>query len=117
MTDQETNIAIAEACGWRNVRMTRGCPFWGDSEGQLKYNAIGGSPPNAPLECLEEIPNYTGSLDAMSEIEGTLTEEQRKQYERWLVKIVVDGNPEHWVSSATARQRATAFLAVVKGAS
>lgn len=72
MDGEEMRIAIAEACGWRNVRMTRGEPFAADDEIQSGYNALAGSPHGQPLDYFEEIPNYPADLNAMHEAKRKL---------------------------------------------
>lgn len=98
MSDEEINIAIAEACGWVEVvnnRKYHQCPtgFPPNSKGNLAY-----------------IPDYCGDLNAIHKAEEKLTNEQLDFYCNILHK------PNHgiyWAIHATARQRAEAFLRVI----
>jgi hypothetical protein len=103
MTDKQINAAIAEACGWTDIR----------NSGVWHNFALWGLPPQ--VKSLKEtssdyipvpnfVPNYCADLNAMHEAEKTLTIEQWHDY--------VDFMPSQWECAvhATARQRAKAFL-------
>lgn len=96
MTDERMRVVIAEACGWRFVRATnagvRGCP-----PASL-----------AAYKMRRKVPNYTASLDAMAQAEATLTLSQETPYKFQLLFLTAD------IHLATARQRATAFIATLK---
>jgi hypothetical protein len=89
--DKETQrIAIAEACGWSEIRM---CP---------KYNIYiawhpdhGGNP----------LPDYLNDLNAMHEAEKVLSHNQGSDYYDVLCEIST-----YKAHMATAAQRAEAFL-------
>ena len=102
MTEEQINIAIAEACGWNNDDIERGytlCQF------------------------SESVPNYCNDLNAMHEAEATLNYEQGEQFEDELCDICVcDMENRHKeyplpfrfaVAHATAQQRAEAFLKTI----
>jgi hypothetical protein len=102
MTNQEINIAIAGACGWRDIkRCTR----------RLKPDAQGvalmGIDPNGDhtggATEYASVPSYTTDLNAMHEAEKTLTHAEMALYMAWL--------PVHdyHCIRATAAQRAEAF--------
>jgi hypothetical protein len=92
MTDEKINAAIAEACGRR--RNPNG--EWYPDNG-LKVGTQG-------------IANYCNDLNAMHEAENGLNKNLRNQYIDWLGTIYTDS----WeFATATARQRAEAFLRVL----
>jgi hypothetical protein len=86
MTDEQINIAIAEACGWKGNLIDR------DMEGNLWPR---------------DIPSYCNDLNAMHEVEGTLSD---AVFERYYLALYDSTGSTRWPVSATARQRAEAFL-------
>jgi hypothetical protein len=98
MTDEQINIAIAEACGYKNVaiRMTEGTirVITG-----FKHHTFD-----------EEIPDYCNDLNAMHEAEKILSDESHADYACELVKTIRQNGEWFESVSATARQRAEAFL-------
>jgi len=98
MKNQQINIAIAEACGWKHIAFNRGWIKAGDGETQ----------------CV--IPNYCENLKLMHEAEKILTADQFEQY-RWVLwDICKQLTVKEWYRahlSATARQRAEAFLKTI----
>lgn len=93
MTDDEINVAIAQACGW-----------WGNRKGNCMR------PPNCTdMYC--EIPNYCSDLNAMHEAEKVLLKDggDSDLYMDYLMEVVVAA-PAGLSNHATARQRAKAFL-------
>lgn len=102
MKPDSQRIAIAEACGWGNIAFNRGWIKSGDGETQ----------------CV--IPNYLKDLNAMHEAEKVLTYEQAEEFVEQLYladqKNNLAENPPPWrfnVASATAAQRAEAFLRTI----
>jgi len=103
MTDEQINAAIAEACGWTEVRAN------GDT-GIYKGFDNG-------AELRPDIPDYGNDLNAMHEAEQHLWRKDynmRYDYVDELGKIL---NPTVWhrmsatdMLDASARQRAEAFL-------
>lgn len=101
MTDQEINIAIAEACGWN--RTGNSCSGW-----------------QAPDGCSDKYPPaYYRDLNAMHVAEEKLSSREMEDYQFWLHDLsgvsFVPGacptTPQLWtLTHATARQRAEAFL-------
>jgi hypothetical protein len=83
MKPEEQRIAIAEACGWQG--------------------GYYGSIPDS---------DYLNDLNAMHEVEETLSEGQRLIHEHYLADSSIKaGNFSHWpLIHATAAQRAEAFL-------
>jgi hypothetical protein len=96
MTDEQINERIAEACGWTDFIIH---PEFG----------LMGTPQNS--HGLRTAVNwYTVDLNAMHEAENALDESLRNQYIDWLGTIHTDS----WeFATATARQRAEAFLRVL----
>ncbi len=100
MTEEQINIAIAEACGWSKDDIERGytlCQF------------------------SENIPDYLNDLNAMHEAERVVLDQGLQDH--WLdtlVEVVV-GKNVHWsdyhcfpqVNRASAAQRAEAFLKTI----
>lgn len=86
MTDEQTNRAIAESCGWKWVRSYQ----WTDSNGLNAFSW--------------DIPDYCTDLNAMHDAEKTLNEEQWHDYVEH-----VAGTWEQAMHTP-ARQRAEAFL-------
>ncbi len=84
MNDNEINIAIAEACGWRPDKRGLG---WLSPHGYY-----------APE------PDYLTDLNAMHSAEETLNSEQLDEYHVQLIMKT------YRIYRATARQRAEAFL-------
>jgi len=104
MTNEQINIAIAKACGWNPPpegmgNMTHGGSKFMSSEEWRKAH----------------IPNYCNDLNAMHEAEKILTGKQRIIYADQLC-IIWTGRDDRaipiwfWITEATARQRAEAFL-------
>jgi hypothetical protein len=89
MTKEQINIAIAEHLGWKKKREVE--------PGYWVWFA-----PNGNLSGQDNIPNYASDLNAMHEAEKVLSSERLVQF--WM-RI-----PS---SSATAPQRAEAFLRTV----
>ena len=96
MTDEQINIAIAEACG----RVRRPDGYW------FPLGSTVGS---------AGIPNYCNDLNAMHEAEKTIAENKWSLYRDNLRDAVLGPirTVHEWCKSdlhATARQRAEAFL-------
>lgn len=106
MTPTEINIAIAEACGWTDIRTERH-PASADllwTVGSLGAGTHG---------ILKPIPDYYHDLNAMHEAENTLKGEWTiGEYIKQLA-FVCSVTPNYaGVAVATAAQRAEAFLRV-----
>ena len=114
MTDDQINIAIAEACGYTGPFE----PVWlgpGDRCG------ISATHPDSRRHYI--VPNYTNDLNAMHEAEKLLTKEQQKEFSFELYYTLCPNQKSSTIgwwdlncaeafrqSHATARQRAEAFL-------
>jgi hypothetical protein len=99
MTNDQINIAIAEACGWKYIAFNRGWVETGDGETQ----------------CV--IPNYCNDLNAMHEAEKWMISNLRLldfwQFAEELKRIVPANLGDDSYIHATARQRAEAFLKTI----
>lgn len=106
MKPEQQNIAIAEACGWK---MTSSLFKDWPSNKQWCLN------PEGVITARTQIPKYVGSLDAMHEAEKILTKAQRNKYGAILHGMYIneDMHPCYYAISATAPQRAEAFLRTI----
>lgn len=99
MTNEQINIAIVEACGWKQVEGEE-CFF--DNGTEQVY--------------IENIPDFCNDLNAMHEAEKRLlNDEQWLEYREELRNVVLGGirMVSQWCKAdlhATALQRAKAFL-------
>lgn len=104
MTNEQINIAIAEACGWTHFELIT-----------TQYTALRADGK------WDIIPNYCNNLNAMHEAEATLNYEQGEQFEDELCDICdMENRHKEYplsfrfaVAHATAQQRAEAFLKTV----
>jgi hypothetical protein len=98
MNEQKMNVAIAEACGWT----------------EISTRCMWGLPPGAEDDgtehCLKHFPNYTRDLNAMHKAEKTLSLSRFWDYADELNKIVSGELGKDSYISATAMERAEAFL-------
>lgn len=97
MTDQEINIAIAEACGWTDII----CSIDGSN-----VPLIGITPDGNPFT---KIPNYCGDLNDMLDAVQHLKHRQLQSYRNELA-FICGGYLE--AIDALSRQRAEAFYKV-----
>lgn len=94
VTDEQINIAIAEACGWT---LKKGIRAWN-------------RPNNNGWDCLEQLPDYTSDLNAMHE---AMLLHPRKELLRDFLYLEVLEDPTNTTNEpawATAKQWATAYL-------
>ena len=99
MTDEQINIAIAEACGYKNVTI-------GVTEGTIRV-VVGYKHHTFD----EEIPDYCNDLNAMHEAEKIFDHALYCRYINELCDITIKGNNSMYM--ATAVQRAEAFLKTI----
>jgi hypothetical protein len=95
MTNEQINIAIAEACGWKYEKNETHAPdgsFWWSKE--------------------PEIPDYCNDLNAMHEAEKVFDTALYCRYINELCDLTIKGNNSMYM--ATARQRAEAFLKTIE---
>jgi hypothetical protein len=105
MTEEQINIAIAEACGYeKHEEFYR----WRD-------------PQTKELLCWKSLPDYCNDLNAMHEAEKVFTYEEAEQFEDELCNICdMENRHKEYplpfrfaVAHATSRQRAEAFLRTI----
>lgn len=111
MTNEEINIAIAEACGWTDITHTA------PDRGYMQPRLIGLDKKDGIRKILS---NYCDDLNAMREAELTLTAENKLKYASYLAQIFNSSYKKAWwdlnakeafeIVNATARQKAEAFL-------
>jgi hypothetical protein len=102
MNNEQINIAIAEACGWRIAE--RVSP-------EAKEDATAcWIRPNGDEWQEESLPDYCNDLNAMHEAEKTLNYIRAAEYARILTSIAWQSEqPVFAPMTATARERAEAF--------
>jgi hypothetical protein len=103
MTNEQINIAIAEACGWKRPDDTDVMKWkigWTDSEDWWMC-------PKGVLRLKCDIPDYCNDLNAMHEAEKILSDQQADAY---TTTLCLEVQPEPKLYHATAAQRAEAFL-------
>ena len=87
MTRNEINIVILEYLGWRSdIKMQDGTYIWDI----WPDGRIWGSRPNGdnPYIAEQVAPDFYDNLNACHEVEESLTEVQRRAYERILCRVV-----------------------------
>jgi hypothetical protein len=105
MIDEQINIAIAEACGWIECEYVEAL---GLCKG--KHENV---PPQYPTGH-SQLPDYCNDLNAMHEAEKSLNPSLAGCYARTLTSIAWQSEqPVFAPMSATARQRAEAFLRTI----
>ena len=110
MNNEQINKSIAVLRGWRFVDDDPNYePYWEDPNGtKIAVNFID-----------YRVPNYAGCLNAMHEAEKVLTDDQHEDYTEYLEIVVgITWGTSHSyhmknLRSATARQRAEAFLRTI----
>lgn len=122
LTDDEIRVRIAKACGWTTCfsqRYGNQCTQLLKPDGSILSWNDGVCTLFDWLEIDytdgQHIPDYLNDLNAMHVAEKTLTKEQRKAWILALAKVLYEEHPgdELNLVSATARQRALAFLAIL----
>lgn len=106
MSPDKQRIAIAEACGWQNVkREWTGCGGGTDGKDYAGDNPHGGR---------WFIPDYPNDLNAMHEAEKVLLPKLAHKYKLALAGLKgFSGNDHDKIWHATAAQRAEAFLRTI----
>ena len=107
MTPEAQRIAIAEACGWREVGKV--------GVFTASYHPCGFHPTRPRGK--ERLPDYLNDLNAMHEAENGLTDGQIPDWKASL-RAIVTRDANEWLDNlterATAAQRAEAFLRVIE---
>jgi hypothetical protein len=104
MTNEQINIAIAEACGWKEIQSSHAPVEFGRRPHGWKRTEHG----NRTLET--QIPDYCNDLNAMHEAEKVLT---RDQIEVFCEQLLPKHHGIWWGIHTTASQRAEAFLRTI----
>jgi hypothetical protein len=105
MTNEQINIAIAEACGWKLVKDDPNHePYMKDPIGyKIAINSL-----------QHRLPNYCNNLNAIHDAVMTLPEKKRILYGMYLASTcghMTKKTVGLWhISTATARHHAEAFL-------
>ena len=106
MSEEEINIAIAEACGWRLFSQFKN--LWAPPRSVVEYDCDA-----------YQLPNYLNDLNAMREAEELLDDDQWLDYMLNL-QDVLQRHPDRgkWVvcqenMHSTAAQRAKAFVKTI----
>lgn len=111
LTDEQIRLEIAGLLGWNRPKNVVN-EFWD------KANPLMFCSPTALMYYgnAKTIPDWTSDLNAMGEAEKAMTEKQKTVYLTLLSeKVVRDGANHGWCwGFATARQRAEAFVEVMK---
>ena len=117
MTPEQINIAIAEICGWQSGTWFSDCYSGHGWLSPGKTQADASASVGLIAWWPKELPNYSGSLDAMATAEATLTERHRELFPTFLDIVVVGSDnldSDFAIAAetvfATAMQRAEAFL-------
>lgn len=94
MTDEQINIAVAEACGWKRIEPPKDQGWGAAARGKEWWYVY-------------QLPKYSSDLNAMHEAEKHIPEKHhRTYYYEEKLHLMTIGRGER----ATARQRAEAFL-------
>ena len=113
MNSEKQRIAIAEYCGWKDVRGHMGIP----PEGGMLFPYPEHHEEDWRLNPFRGLPDYPNDLNAMHEAEKTLTQEQWDEYEIDLGEVVWKDDMSfintRKRTGATAAQRAEAFLRTI----
>jgi hypothetical protein len=111
MNSDKQRIAIAEACGWKDVRGVThlGIP----PEGGRLFPYPEYHQEDWRLKPFRGIPDYLNDLNAMHEAEKMLKgNTQWYKYEETL-EAIIRADTAHWPIHATAAYRAEAFLKTI----
>jgi hypothetical protein len=107
MTNEQINIAIAEACGWKHYHedLWVNPDFSGDPDGFSE------------LQC-GDLPDYINDLNAMHEAENHLKSDEKESYWNQLYEkcdrsVFSRVEDNYKMLRATASQRAEAFLKTI----
>ena len=104
MTNEQINIAIAEACGWK-LKSNGLSPMWSWQNESLIHRIKWVA--HKAMASQGVLPNYLNDLNAMHEAEKVLSDQQADAY---TTTLCLEVQPEPKLYHATAAQRAEAFL-------
>ena len=114
MNNEKQRIAIAEACGWKNVKLTNHEEVDIDSRSTIYWSGFTGLPPEFRHHLNRvRVPDYLTDLDAMHEAEKVLSRgagyHQTGGFGLYKTALAEVCDEQHPID-ATASQRAEAFL-------
>ena len=105
MKPEHQRVAIAEACGWTEIEPCTCC------------DGVSRAYEPTPGAHKKHLPDFYNDLNAMHEAENILNADQMVSYDYHLDRVVGNGrqglNIEYFLWSATASQRAEAFLRTI----
>ncbi len=115
MTPEQQRIAIAEACGWTDIRRPCDSNYHDLPTDTLRilYSRVCGIPPGwVHSQNSRPLPDYLNDLNAMHEAEKLLKSEQHFTFQVELARVInTTTYPLNFaLLHATATQRAEAFL-------
>ena len=125
MTPEAMNIATAEHLGWTKIELYKdnaGPSFWCGIPPLQVGVGKDGEWEAVRAKHSKGIPNYSGDLNAMHEVEKVLSEKELARYAQFIIGMTrhalgLPGHESHYpipfVIRATAAQRAEAFLRTV----
>jgi hypothetical protein len=109
MTQNEINIAIAEACGWKRIEPICIDYMW--RPGAMTRGTASWKRPTGEPVLAEWLPDFSSDLNACHEMEKVLTFQQRFTFRSHLTMMHKDKEyPDTHVMASTAPQRCVAFL-------
>lgn len=125
LTPEQKRVKIAEACGWTQVQGGALPTPGGLSTLFGRWDLCGVIPGDSNKseynQSFIKIPDYLNDLNAMREAERVLTAEQHFEFRQnlWSIAVTLMGKPpkhcpERYYISATAAQRADAFLLTIE---
>ena len=111
MTPEAQQIAIAKACGWKDVKYTKHEEVDIENRSIIHWSELTGIPPEfTHYKNRIRIPDYLNDLNAMHEAEKAMSVNDRNRYIDTLGTTYHDS----WeFCTATAAQRAEAFLRTI----
>lgn len=118
MNQEKQRIAIAEACGWTNIRIVSDGTNPNIHPSSRPKHLRGTPPPPKTYAYQITPPDYLNDLNAMNEAEMTIDSYKRMDFRDYLVDMIQnDGFTEDDAHGecvhATAAQRAEAFLRTI----
>jgi hypothetical protein len=120
MTPEAQQIAIAKACGWKDVKYTKHKEVDIENRSIIRWSGVTGIPPEfTHYKNRIRIPDYLNDLNAMHEAEKVLTDEQMINYLDALLDVLglsgwyMDIDSVWQMTHATAAQRAEALLRTI----
>jgi len=114
MTPESQQIAIATACGWKDIKNTNHEDVDIESRSIIYWSGLTGVPPEfIHYENRIRIPDYLNDLNAMHEAEKALTQAQDYQYRDSILPAVCKDGSGMIAMTASARHRAEAFLRTI----